>query len=268
MRYQRNARGWYDIDGVPMISSTTVLKKIEKEGLHPWIAKTTAEQIRDFVLKPIIRGEMTPVQLAEMDLELLMDQAKKAHEQQKKQAGDMGSLIHKVIEDYYIGSQDKNVLDTYTRNIPELTAPVLAFLKWEDDHKIKPIRAEHTVFSCEHGYAGTLDLECTAEIPSLPMVGPLHIIVDFKSSTGVYDEHILQVASYLFADEEMLGEDLDGGMIVRLDKVTGIPEPHFYIRTDLILPHKMFLAIKDYVDQERAWKAQIKQDKALAKEKK
>jgi hypothetical protein len=264
MKLERNPRGWYDVNGVPMISSTTVLKKLEKEALHPWIAKATAEQIRDFVLQPIIRGEMTPTQLGEMDLDLLMKEAKQAHERMKKDAADMGSLIHKVIEEYYAGKQDKDLLNVYTRNIPDLTAPILAFMKWEEDYKIKPIRAEHTVYSATNVYAGTLDLECIAEIPGVD-AGPLHILVDFKSSSGVYDEHILQLASYVFAAEEMLGEDLEGGMIVRLDKITGIPEPHFYYRSDLIIPHKAFLSVKQYVDHERAWKEELKKARAEAK---
>jgi|GEM_PF-1826194 len=265
MKLTRNPRGWYDIDEVPMISSTTVLKKLEKEGLHPWIAATTAEQIRDFILQPIIRGEMTPEQLGEMDLDALMKEAKQAHQRAKKEAGDMGSLIHKVIEEYYAGGkQDRDLLDAYTKKMPDLTAPILAFIGWEDLYKIKPIRSEQTVFSFTNKFAGTLDLECMAELPGAD-VGPLHIVTDFKSSNGIYDEHVLQIASYVFAAEEMLGEDFDGGMIVRLDKVTGISEPHFYPRSDLVLPYKAFLAVKSYVDHERAWKEEVKKAKAAAK---
>jgi polyhydroxyalkanoate synthesis regulator phasin len=257
---KRNPKGFYDVDGVPMISSTTVLKRLEKEALHPWIAKQTAEQIRDFILQPIIRGEITPLQLSEMNLDDVMRQAKEASTKAKRQAGDMGSLIHKVIEEYYHTAGDHKILDNYTKTIPELTSPILAFMEWEKTYEVEPRYSEETVYSEVHGYAGTLDLFCLVTIPGEE--GRKEIVVDFKSSSGVYDEHIMQLASYVFAKEEMImnsdpqewGFLLSGAMIVRLDKETGICEPHYYTREELLIPFQAFVKVKEFCELDRTWR--------------
>lgn len=243
-----------------MISSTTVLKRLEKEALHPWIAKQTAEQIRDFILQPIIDGLITPLQLSEMNLDDVMRQAKEASTKAKRQAGDMGSLIHKVIEEYYEAKSDIAILDNYTKTIPELTAPILAFLEWEKRYQVVSIKSEDMVYSEVHGYAGTLDLHCRLFLPDDLL--EKQVVVDFKSSSGVYDEHIMQIASYVFAKEEMIripdpqkqDFELSGAMIVRLDKETGICEPHYYTREELFFPFQAFIKVKEFCELDRTWK--------------
>lgn len=256
----RDSRGFYGIDGGKFRSSTTILNVLEKEGLHPWIAWTTAKKLRELVLDPIIKGDMTPQQLSEMDMDALLKQATSAHRAARDEAGDMGSLIHKVIEEYYKDNSNQAILDNYTKTIPELTAPILAFMEWQAKYKIWPVVAEHTVYSKLHGYAGTLDLECLAVIGD----STNRIIVDFKSSTGLYDEHILQLASYVFAQMEMSGKPYSGGMLVRLDKQTGLVDEHYYALKDLMAPFKMFLAVKGYCDARDLWRG----DKKLSKKEK
>ena len=256
---KRNPKGFYSVDGVDYISSTTVLKRLEKEALHPWIAKQTAEQIRDFILKPIIDGLITPLQLSEMNLDDVMKQAKEASVKAKRQAGDMGSLIHKVIEEYYEASGDRYVLDNYTKIIPELTAPILAFMEWERLYKVSMLSSEGTVFNSLHGYAGTLDLDCRLYLPGDP--DQIRVVVDFKSSSGIYDEHIMQLASYVEAAQSMSDDKIHGGMIVRLDKETGICEPHYYSYEELELPFQAFVKVKEFCDLDRAWKNKRKEAK-------
>jgi hypothetical protein len=254
----RDSRGFYGIDGRKMRSSTTILNVLEKEGLHPWIAWTTAGYIRDNILLPIMAGTMTPQQLSEMDLEQVLGNATKAHNVIKTEAGDMGSLIHKVIEEYYKSKSDAVILNDYTRTIPDLTAPILAFMDWQAKYKIVPLDSEHTVFSRIHGYAGTLDLDCLAVIEEH---NTDRIIVDFKSSSAIYDTDILQLSSYVFAQMEMTNHAYRGGMIVRLDKKTGLPEEHFYELKDLMTPFKMFLAAKEFCDARDLWRVGKKQAK-------
>lgn len=264
MTNKRDKQGWYKIAGINMRSVTTVLDYLEKKALHPWIAKTTALQIKDYILDPIIKGEMTAVQLSEMDMKLLMDNAKKAHELKKTEAADMGSLIHRVIEEYYKASSDPMILNNYTKTFPVLTAPILAFLDWQAKYKIVPMNAEHSVYSMSYLYAGTLDLECLATLPEAPET-QAHLIVDFKSSSGIYDEHILQIAAYAQAQEEMSNKGLDGAMIVRLDKETGMPETHYFSRDDLQLPFSMFNQVNMYCQIRDTWKEWQKSKKKEAK---
>ena len=51
-------------------------------------------------------------------------------------------------------------------------------------------------------------------------------VVDFKTSNGIYDTHILQVAAYAKAYEEMNGTPVSRALVVRFDK----KEPTFEVQ--------------------------------------
>ena len=262
MKALRDRAGFYDIGGKGFISSTTVIDRLEKYGLHPWIARTTAEYMRDEILNHLIAGDMTIEQLRETDLELLMKQAKQAHEQKKKEAMDIGSGVHKAIEEYYKHGQNRAVLDAHSKMFPVLTSPLLAFIEWESAFKINPIDVERTVFSKTEEYAGTLDLHCYLTVPGDTVERV--VIIDHKAAAAVYDGNVMQIASYAFALLEELLE-LDGAGILRLDKETGIPEFRLYSMEELEKPYKMFLSVLDYCKWERAWKSEISAKKSAGR---
>ena len=89
-------------------------------------------------------------------------------------------------------------------------------------HKVEPIATEFKIFSRKHMYAGTCDLDA--------VIDGERCIVDFKTSSGIYPEMLLQTAAYQFARaEELYGGELwgdqpnkyDARWIVRFDKKTG-----------------------------------------------
>jgi hypothetical protein len=269
----RDKAGFYSILGKAFISSTTVLDKIEKRALHGWIARTTAEYIRDEIILHLKAGDMTVQQLVEMDLEAFMKQAKKAHEDKKRAAMDLGTAVHTAIEDYYHSGQDRKILDGHCTINPDLTSPIIAFLDWEAAFKVLPRRVEMTVYSEVEEYAGTLDLIC--EITPPGGSGPLTIVNDHKASTAIYDTNVMQVASYFFALEEMEGElnpadppGIDGAGILRLDKETGMPEFRLYDRDELLKPYMAFLSVLDYCKWERSWKSDEQAKRAALRAKK
>jgi hypothetical protein len=65
---------------------------------------------------------------------------------------------------------------------------VNAFLKWKEEHHVKPLKSEKFIYSQKHDYVGITDI--IAEID-----GSL-CIVDIKTSNGIYEEMNLQVAAY------------------------------------------------------------------------
>lgn len=92
---------------------------------------------------------------------------------QKKgsEARDLGTLLHKRIEDYYLGYRP----DTEALN----DRGYRHFLAFAADHELKPFRSEWTIFSRRYRIAGTLDF--------LAFDGDKYEIFDWKRSTKVCD---------------------------------------------------------------------------------
>lgn len=257
MKLARDRSGFYRIKDKGYISSTTVLDRLEKYGLHPWIAAQAAGYVREGILDHLIAGDMTIDQLKEMDLEAFMIQAKREHEAKKREAMALGTSVHAGIEGYYKFGQDKSVLDRCSTIDPRLTAPFLAFLDWEQGFKIAPLNVEMTIWSETHEYAGTLDLHCRLTLPGTDyeQIG----VIDHKAATSIYDTNVMQIASYLFALEEMESRlnpmdapVIDGAGILRLDKETGVPEFRWYDKDDLIMWFECFRSLLEFCKWERA----------------
>lgn len=85
-------------------------------------------------------------------------------------------------------------------------------------HELKDFELEMHLFNQEFGYAGTCDY--VGEFDGKKMV------LDWKTSKRVYDNYPLQIAAYLYAYEQMSGEELDGGGIVCV-RANGIVSKYF-----------------------------------------
>ena len=191
----------YDISGVEYPSVTTILSLLDKgDAITNWAVKQATKFIRDN------RGnrEQYP------DLDSLLGAAETEWRGAKEEAADIGSEIHGIIERYIQHGRD--ALGGFR---PEVENGFLAFLEWEQAHKIQWVKSEMTVISNTYGFAGTLDAICIYE-------GKQYVI-DFKSSKGFWDTFGKQISAYRIAAAEM-GHPTDGCGILRLDKITGIPE--------------------------------------------
>ncbi len=150
-----------------------------------------------------------------------------------EQAAHDGTLLHKFIEDHINGHEVNR------RSLAEVDGQKFAFdediwpkyegyLRWEEKRKPTWKWTEKTLYSLQHGYAGRSDGK--AEIASLGIIP----IIDFKSSKAVRQDHLQQVSSYLFAENEMDG-DADSGLILAL----GAENKQGYSETFLKSPYKI-----------------------------
>lgn len=124
----------------------------------------------------------------------------------------IGTEVHSNIEAHLQGIE----LPGFT--YPESKLSYDAFLKWFDiisQRKYNIVYLEHTIVG--ESYGGTLDM--LIEIMDNNCMKKY--LVDFKTSSGIYQNYILQLAAYktlLFQEENI---DIDGCIILRLDKKTG-----------------------------------------------
>jgi len=235
-RYEdEDSKRWYDTPIGKLPSATTVLKCLNKPFLMGWAAKMTGEYMRG-VLKDISAGARIPSDLTEKEIDRLVKEAKSAHRKASTEAMDTGSAAHAWIERYYDGMIDEKE-GGYPTPTGDLVKPINAFLEWDRENKVKPICVEERIWSAER-YAGTLDLY--AEVSG-------HLtLLDFKSSTGHWDDHVIQIGAYDMAFRERTGNKVDRYMVVRLDKSSGLPDPKEYSREKVELGGKRFLAILNY----------------------
>jgi hypothetical protein len=117
----------------------------------------------------------------------------------------------------------------------------MVFEDWAKAVQLQPQFIEQVIFSRTHQYAGTMDLCATLDAAALLTVlerqGTVDVtlaewlrtrntvtaLIDFKSGRAVYPDSFLQSAAYSRALAEMGHGRVDGGLIVRLPKVTSDP---------------------------------------------
>lgn len=179
------------VDGV-----TSILKILDKPALIPW----AVNQAVGYVDKNLPVG----VALDELQKKQLLDEAKKIYRKTASDAADLGTLTHEWCEKWIKGMNP----DMPTNEILRQNAE--NFVKWATERKVDFKASERKVYSKKHDYCGTADI--FGRIDGKAFVG------DIKTSSGIYDEMLLQISAYSGAVEEEFGEGADVGIIIRCGK--------------------------------------------------
>lgn len=153
-------------------------------------------------------------------------EATKQHTIFKKKAADIGTQIHEWVGDWIMGKKPEMPEDEKVVN------GITAFLKFQKEHKIKWLESERVVYSKKHKFVGILD--------AIGKMGKELVLVDFKSSKGIYPEMPIQVGGYQIAYEEETTKKIDKRIIVKFGKDTG--EFEYKILEDDEKDKKTFLA--------------------------
>jgi hypothetical protein len=106
----------------------------------------------------------------------------------RDKAADVGTIIHARIMYYYKGLEVDN--SNISPEVWEMTQNSMkSFYEWARPRKVKPILVEEPLISEKYQYGGTFDIygKMDKELT----------LLDFKSGSGLYDEHFIQLAGYL-----------------------------------------------------------------------
>lgn len=196
---------------VPSVTKITGI--VDKSGpLVNWAINNTLD---------VIKGAIGPgAEYSEAYLEAVYKAAKGQSRGIKEDAASNGKQVHQWIERYIRGEQPVLPADC-----TPVRGGVDAFLQWMGEHKVQFLEVERPIYSRRHRYSGRMD--------GLAYVDDALAVVDWKTSNGVYVEYILQVAAYAVAYFEETGREVAKAILIRLDKETGIPEPHEFDRQTL-----------------------------------
>jgi len=176
-------------------SITTVLGVVNKPALVQWAVNVAINHLRS----RLFDGGEFEVE----DVERFLDEAKYAHKFVKQEAADIGSAAHRWLEDYWhqkIRAAESGEVFAVPPlpEDPQVRNCVEAAVKWIEEHDIRPLVIEKPLYSRIHKVAGRMD--------KLAVVDGRLVVVDWKSSTGLWDEYRFQIAAYLFMYEEETGQ--------------------------------------------------------------
>lgn len=152
-----------------------------------------------------------------------------------KEAGNIGTLAHKMIEEYINGGSV--CLDGYTPNeISQAKTAYYGFHKWFEDNDVEFYETELKLVSEEYQFGGTMDAVCEVN-------GKL-ILADWKTSSDIYSEYLIQAAAYRQLYTEYHNYDhwykIKGATILKLNKDENGYEEHKFNISDLNWGWKMF----------------------------
>jgi hypothetical protein len=208
---------------VPGVTSVCAIK--DKSGpLTQWAANSTSEFVRAAL--PGITEEILDTRRVNVeDLLPVLEQARFNFRTISKTATDIGHIAHEWLE-VYLKMKINGVDFLDLPPLPEDPAAancVQAALDWFSTHDVVFEASEQKIYSREYNYAGTKDWRGSFRGCGKPgccsFTHRVRVIGDFKSSRAIYDDYRMQLGAYRKAWlEEFPGEEIDGCLLMRLDK--------------------------------------------------
>lgn len=174
---------------------TTIIGMKDKSApLMGWAVKQMTARVKELLAT-------APDPLPKNILAAFLDAAQETYRDTKQEAADIGSLVHRVLEQALLGNFDESMLPLEANALlaPNLTSDMVelannairAGLRFFGKHKIEVLSTERVVWSPKYAYVGTTDL--------LARVDGEMCVCDFKTAKSVYPENHIQLAAYQMA---------------------------------------------------------------------
>jgi hypothetical protein len=147
------------------------------------------------------------------------------HNKAVGKAADAGTLAHAMIEAHLLDKDPAAcITPAYTPDmVSKAESSFLAFLEWAGQTNLKVVETETSLVSETYQFGGTLDA-------GVLTINDKLAIGDWKTSSGVYPDHLIQLAAYqMLWDECRPDRPITGGLhLFRFSKDTGDFHHHFF----------------------------------------
>lgn len=216
----------YEANGKIVFGVTSITGILDKPALLWWVNKVDVEYLEKELKMGMVIDELVKSKL--------LTGIKGLFRKRSGEAADIGTMVHKYLEEYINAGIAGNPLPPMPHN-EHIRKAIEAFLVWCKENKVKFVSAERKIYSKKHKYAGTLD--------ALGHVNGKLSIIDFKTSKGIYDDMFVQTSAYAKAVSEEDGVDIKDCYIVRVPK----DGSEFEVQRDenLALNFKSFLGCQE-----------------------
>ena len=202
------AKHQYSHDGefVPAVTSVLSTTIAKQQFLMPWAVKMGAEWFKENCLGYDSFHDNDEA------IEEVVKGIKGAYKRKSAGAIDLGRRVHEWCEQAILWKLGKAEVPSMPEEEPAVNA-INAFRDWVKSNDVEWLAAEQRVYSRKHNYAGTVD--------AVAHVNGEFSVIDFKTSTRIYEEFYLQVAAYSKCVEDIYGDPVDKAYILRIDKQSG-----------------------------------------------
>ena len=131
------------------------------------------------------------------------------YRQARDDAADVGTICHEMVECFI--RKIKFDPSKYESNlVEEAKVPFKSFLEWQKTSKLKPAKTEVRLVSEQYQYGGMID--------AVQLNGEL-VILDWKTSNGIYVGYLIQLAAYRNLWNECMGKQIRNCCLVRFGKI-------------------------------------------------
>lgn len=149
----------------------------------------------------------------------------KNYRETRDNAADAGGIAHDMIEADILGKPTPEFLSSSPGHVALALKALDAFRTWRDQVKLEILETEVPLISERYRYGGTLD--------ALALVAGKVVLLDWKTSNGVYGDYISQVAAYrqLLRERQMISAAApvpEGAQLLRFGKDFGDFHAHYY----------------------------------------
>ena len=156
------------------------------------------------------------------------------YQDELKKAGDIGTALHDLAEihikeEYYELPEDEKVRNCFNQ-----------FLEWWDNNNYKVTWTEKHFCSEKYLYGGTPDLLVNE-----------NILVDFKTSKGIYSDYLVQGSAYAKLIEENENRKIDKFIICRFPKDNSQTEIKEFSKEDLDNAFSYFKLLRKAFDLDK-----------------
>jgi len=196
----------YTVDGKEVPGTTTITGMIDKSDPLMW---WVAGQAKDHIEENMEPGK----KYDEVEIKDLAEGAKYAFRKSGSDATTIGTIVHKFCEDWIKAEIHQGKYGPEKPSLPENKKAVQSdkqFLKWTRENDVDFEATEQIIYHPRFQYAGTYDAKAT--------VNGDRLIIDFKTSKSIYNEHHLQATAYLKAERLKDDENIDGYGLIRFHK--------------------------------------------------
>jgi hypothetical protein len=149
----------------------------------------------------------------------------KNYRETRDNAADAGGIAHDMIEADILGKPTPEFPQANPEHIVLASKALEAFCTWRDQVKLEILETEVPLISEAFRFGGTFD--------ALALVAGKVVLLDWKTSNGVYGDYIAQVAAYRqLLRERALREPSapvpEGAQLLRFGKEFGDFHAHYY----------------------------------------
>ena len=196
----------YFLNGKRLTGVTTIIGIIDKPQFIQW----ASNQAIDSVIKGATYQRKENIYTVTKDI---LEDSRKAWVRTRDKAGDVGTILHAIVEDYvksriakrdfdFETSRNKAVSNykiEITQSEIEKTKPMFdQFLEWEKEDNVTFLLSEQKMYSEKYWFAGTVDLVFIKNGDMSKIY-----IGDLKTSIDVYYSHFIQMGGYEIQLKEM-----------------------------------------------------------------